>query len=175
MSFSDLASIGSFVSGVAVVVTLALLLIQTRQTNRNQRALMQQGRSARSAQLLTTLSEPRASDIVVRAEAGDLALTPAEAQSYMRLCGAFFSHYEDSYLQFRTGTLDRRGWEVDLATLKQFASMPSTRVAWSFLRGYWDGEYGDFVEAIMRETSSRLPPDYAEFWKARITEELALI
>jgi len=46
MSLSDLASIGSFVSGVAVVVTLALLLIQTRQANRNQKALMQQGRSA---------------------------------------------------------------------------------------------------------------------------------
>jgi hypothetical protein len=176
MSLSDLASIGSFVSGVAVVVTLALLLIQTRQANRNQKALMQQGRSARTVALLATLSEPRYGDIVVRAEACDLTLTPSEAQSYMRLCGAFFANCEDSYLQFRTGTLDRRGWEADLATLKQLASMPSARVAWSFVRGFWDGEFRDFVDALMRETTIRsLPPDYADFWKSRITEELASV
>ena len=109
MSLSDLASIGSFISGVAVVVTLALLLVQTRQTNRNQRALMQQGRCARTVSALMALSQPRQSDILVRAEAGDLTLTASEAQSYIRLCGAFFANYEDSFLQFRAGTLDRRG------------------------------------------------------------------
>jgi hypothetical protein len=173
MSLSDLASIGSFVSGVAVVVTLVLLLIQTRQTNRNQKALMQQGRSARMVASVMALAEPRQSDIIVRAEAGDLTLTASEAQSYMRLLGAFFGHYEDSYLQFRTGTLDRRGWEVDLTALTQLVSMPSTRVAWRFLRGYWHGEYGDFVDALMRDTASRRPPNYADFWNARMTEELA--
>ena len=80
MSLSDLASIGSFVSGVAVVVTLALLLIQTRQTNRNQKALMQQGRSARTVELLMTLSEPRQSEIIVRAEAGDLPVRVEQAK-----------------------------------------------------------------------------------------------
>jgi hypothetical protein len=136
---------------------------------------MQQGRSARSAELLMRLSEPRQSDIIVRAEAGDLTLTPSEAQSYIRLCAAFFSNYEDSFLQFRAGTMDRRSWEPDLATLKQFASNPANRVAWSFARGFWGGEYRDFVDALMRETTVRLPPDYAEFWKSRVTEELALI
>ena len=44
MSLSDLAALGSFISGVAVVVTLVFLLVQMRQTNRNQKSLMQQGR-----------------------------------------------------------------------------------------------------------------------------------
>jgi hypothetical protein len=174
MSLSDLASIGSFVSARVTTTAAPLLLVQTRQTIRNQRALMQQGRSARSAELLMRLSEPRPSDIIVRAEAGDLTLTPSEAQSYFRLCAAFFSNYEDSFLQFRAGTMDRRSWEPDLATLKQFASSPANRVAWSFARGFWDGEYRDFVDALMRETPSHLPPDYAAFWKSRMTEELAL-
>jgi len=175
MSLSDLASIGSFVSGVAVVVTLVLLLIQTRQTNRNQKALMQQGRSARSVDLMMTLSELRQSDIIVRAEAGDVTLTASEAQSYMRLSGAFFGNYEDSYLQFRAGTLDRRSWEVDLSVLKQFAARPPTRVAWSLLREFWVGEYRDYVDGLMREASVGLGPDYAEFWRARMTEELASV
>jgi len=46
MSHSDLAALGSFTSGIAVVATLVFLL-QIRQTVRNQRSLMQQGRTAR--------------------------------------------------------------------------------------------------------------------------------
>jgi hypothetical protein len=162
MSLSDLASIGSFISGVAVVVTLVLLLIQTRQTNRNQKALMQQGRSARTVELLMTLSEPRA-------EAGDLALTSAEVRSYFMLCGGFFWNYEDSFLQFRAGTLDRASWENDLASLKQFAALSSARMAWTFVRSFSGGTYRDFVDNLMLETTGGVPPDLSDIWKSGMT------
>ena len=58
MSLMDLASIGSFMSGVAVVVSLVYLALQVRQAQKNQRALMQQGRAARICDLLLRLSEP---------------------------------------------------------------------------------------------------------------------
>ena len=45
MSLADLASLAS---SVAVVVSLLFLGLQIRQSNRNQRSLMQQGRSARN-------------------------------------------------------------------------------------------------------------------------------
>jgi hypothetical protein len=59
MSLADLASLAS---SVAVVVSLLFLGLQIRQTNRNQRSLMQQGRSARNVELLSRLSDPRVSD-----------------------------------------------------------------------------------------------------------------
>jgi hypothetical protein len=40
MSLSDLASIGNFVSGIAVVESLVYLAIQTRQGVRNQRSII---------------------------------------------------------------------------------------------------------------------------------------
>jgi hypothetical protein len=43
MTLSDLASIGSLVSGVAVLVSLVYLSSQVRQTEKNQRALMESG------------------------------------------------------------------------------------------------------------------------------------
>src|SRR5689334_19355525 len=56
MSLSDLASIGSFVSGVAVLVSLVFLYFQmrqvteqVRQAEKNQRAVIQQARTTRSA------------------------------------------------------------------------------------------------------------------------------
>ena len=45
MSLSDLAAIGSFVSGIAVFFSFFFLALQLRQANRDQKALMQQGRT----------------------------------------------------------------------------------------------------------------------------------
>jgi hypothetical protein len=175
MAFSDFASVGSFVSSVAVVFMLGLLLVQTRQSNRNQRTFMQQGRAARSVDLVMRLTESRQSDLVVRGESGDLSLTAAEVQSYFRLCGAFYLHYEDSFLQFQAGTLDRASWTNDLATLSRFASNTGTRVAWTFIRGFSGGDYRAFVDGLMLDTKNRAPQTYAEFWRSRVTEELAAV
>ena len=44
MSLSDLASIGSFVSGIAVLASLIYLSLQVSQNTKHSRALIQQGR-----------------------------------------------------------------------------------------------------------------------------------
>src|SRR5712671_280467 len=58
MTLSDLASFGSLVGGLAVVITLVFLSIQTRQTNKNQRSLMQQGQTNRVASSLLAMATP---------------------------------------------------------------------------------------------------------------------
>jgi hypothetical protein len=68
MSLADLASLAS---SVAVVASLLFLGLQIRQSNRNQRSLMQQGRSARNVELLSRLSDPRVSDVISRAANGE--------------------------------------------------------------------------------------------------------
>ena len=70
MTLSDLAAIGSFISGLAVVITLAFLLLQMRQTNKNQRALMQHGRSTRNIETLARSLEPHVQPSFTRAMAG---------------------------------------------------------------------------------------------------------
>jgi hypothetical protein len=45
MILTDLTSLASLVSSVAVLVSLLFIGLQLRQSNRNQRSLMQQGRS----------------------------------------------------------------------------------------------------------------------------------
>jgi hypothetical protein len=46
MSLSDLASLGSFVSGIAVVLSFVFLAMQIRQSARNQRATIHNERTA---------------------------------------------------------------------------------------------------------------------------------
>jgi hypothetical protein len=87
MSLSDLASLGSFVSGVAVTVTLVFLLIQLRQNNHNQRAIMQQGRSAQQVDLLLRCADERLTAIRLKSLACDPTMNEQEieAATYMWL------------------------------------------------------------------------------------------
>jgi hypothetical protein len=92
MSLTDLAAVGNFVSGVAVVFSFIFLALQLRQANRNQRSLMQQGRSNR-----TRFTDPKMTDIILRAFHGDPDMTDAEYFAFYSVAGAIFVNYEDSF------------------------------------------------------------------------------
>ena len=174
MSLSDLASIGSFVSGLAVVVTLIFLLLQMRQANLNERALMQQMRSARTIDTLLKCSEPLASEALSRAFANDATMNDTEVRSYMSICLASLTNWEDSFLQHRAGTLDTVSFASDVATLKVFASLPSFRALWPTMRDTFSDDYRTYVDGLLRETKPvRAPYRTAALWKENLTKELA--
>jgi hypothetical protein len=167
MTISDISSLAS---SVAVIATLVFLVIQTRQTNRNQRSLMQQGRSERNLQVLIAMTGKDISDVITRAERADLSLTPGQVQSYLRLCGALFWHYEDSYLQFQAGTLDSESWTIDAQSLKVIMSFRSVRAAWRFVRQFSSGKYRTYVDRLLSETGEATPFDYSKVWVALLSE-----
>src|SRR5450432_96104 len=58
MSLSDLASLGSFVSGFAVLTSLVYLTLQVRQTERNQKSSIRHSRVSRIVELHVALADP---------------------------------------------------------------------------------------------------------------------
>ena len=78
MSLSDLASIGSLVSGVAILVSLIYLAIQVRQAEKNQRAVLNQGYITRVADYLRWYAESPINELRTRVIAGDTSFTAEE-------------------------------------------------------------------------------------------------
>jgi hypothetical protein len=173
MTLSDLASIGSFISGVAVVFSFIFLAFQIRQANQNQKSLMQQGRAIRTAELLFGMVTPHISEIVVRAEKLDTTLEPQDIQAYFRLSGAWFFNYEDSFMQHRAGTLDASVWEIDRAALQNLATNSSFRIAWRFVRTFSSGPFRDYFDDLVRAAKAEPPLDYSAVWSAGVAEELS--
>src|SRR5215472_13261165 len=99
MSLSDLASLGSFVSGVAVLATLVLLLLQMRQSNLNQRALMQQMRSARTIETLLKQAEPDIANAGRSVFLGEGDIDPGQLRSFVMIQVAVLTNFEDTFLQ----------------------------------------------------------------------------
>jgi hypothetical protein len=175
VTLSDLAAIGSFVSSAAVVATLAFLVLQMRQANKNQKALLQQGRSARVTALILKRTEPELSKALTRGLQADLAIEDCQVEAINAFFAALFWSIEDSFLQYRAGLLLPTSWETDAATLRGFFAVPACRVAWTMNRDLMGGEYREHVDALMRGIKPQGPSDILATWRTLMSHELAAV
>jgi hypothetical protein len=173
MSISDLAAIGSFVSGIAVAVTLVFLLIQIRQTNRNQRSLMQQGHLTMLVEASMRWAEPVMQDLIVRAEACDVTLGPSQIGSYLIMMQAVMRNFEDGFLQLKSGTLDAASLASDVEMVRVHFAAPPYRAAWRVLRNRFGADFREYVDALLREIKVEKSFDPMSQWKSFVVEELA--
>jgi hypothetical protein len=170
MSISDLSG---FISSIAVLATLILLLLQMQQTNRNQKALMQQGRSARITAQQAVTTEPTLAAAMVRGFASDTSLDPLQVRMINAFIQAFFWSHEDSFLQHKAGLLDEATWASDLASIRTALSAPAFRVGWKMARFQTGGVYRDFVDGQLHEVKVRKAFDEAAIWKRLMEKEIA--
>jgi hypothetical protein len=173
MSLSDLASLGGFVSGVAVAVTLLFTLFQLRQNNRAIRASMQQNRTARYAEQILRPTEPFLCQVVTKASEGNIEMRSDQVMAFVRHTASIFWNSEDVFLQNRLGTLDQEAFDSDVALLKGFLSIPAYRVGWKFNRHYASGEFQKFIDELVSETKMTPTVNFESEWKLLMTEELA--
>lgn len=175
MSLSDLASIGSFSSGIAVVFSFVFLALQMRQANKNQRALMQQGRVARTSELILRMTEPHMIGTIMRGGAGDLTMSAVEIETFVRGVVAMFLNWEDSFIQYSAGTIDATGMDSDLTAMRHFLSLPGYRGVWRTVgRRQFSGKFCEHVDALLGQASASKPRrDLSTAWKAHVAEELA--
>ena len=171
MTLSDISSLAS---SVAVFVTLVFLAVQAWQTNRNQRALMQQGRTARWMDIALRQTEPELAAALDQAWRADPALVASQVHAINLLNVAILWGIEDSFLQHRAGLLDDGSWATELATLRQQLAYPPMRVTWKMYRGNMTGRYRSFVDVLLNETKAMRTWDELTEWKALMAEEAAL-
>lgn len=106
MTLSDLASIGSLVSGVAVLVSLFYLNLQVRQTERNQRALINQGAMARDTAMVQMLREPAFATAMAKAIEGETNFTTLEYWHLNTVLRGLLGSLQDAWLQKKAGLID---------------------------------------------------------------------
>lgn len=175
MALSDLAAVGSFVSGIAVVFSFIFLALQIRQANRNQKSLMQQGRSTRNVEILLRMSDPYVSETIAEADKNCAALGSARIWAFYGFAGAVFWTYEDSFLQYQANALDIASWESDATTIKRLLGYPAYRVAWKMARDGMSGGYREYVDSVMREVKSNTTQTLTDLWQTYVTEELTTV
>jgi len=168
MSFADLGSLGALASAVAVLASLAYLNIQVRQTERNQRALLNQAVATRAVDALRWRAEPAIATLMTRVESGELEFTPMEITQLSFMLRITVAMNQDSHLQHGVGLVDRRTLELVQGGLRGHLRWPPFRAIWSMIRVEFPKETTDLVDAVMADTPLAQPRDLPAELKRRL-------
>ena len=172
MSLSDLASLGSFVSGVAVLISLIYLALQVRQTERNQQISIRHSRVSRTVELHLALAEAAVADAWLHGSGNPHEMTQTEVSQYIHLCRAYFFHFEDSFYQREEGLLNDDAFETVVAGVRLSARSPGWRAAWRMARPNFGGRFLDFMDGVVARSAVEPPADLSlEAWKLAFASE----
>jgi len=172
MSLSDLASVGSFVSGFAVLASLIYLALQVRATERNQQVSIRHSRASRTVDLHLALADPTAADAWQHGLASPQELTGTELSQFINLCRAHFFHFEDSFYQREGGLLNDEAFETVVAGARLSARSPGFRAAWKMARPNFGGRFRDFMDGVVAGPATEPPVGLSlEAWKVAFASE----
>jgi hypothetical protein len=179
MSLSDLAAIGSFVSGFAVLASLIFLYFQlgqvhaqVLQTEKNQRALMNQNVISRGVEWNTLLMQPDNVDRQIKILSGTTEFTEREIQQIFLNYRNVLLSAQDVHVQHRTGLLDQAIFDSSLDGLKGHISSAAFRAYWKTARMSATPEWMAYVDRLIAETPLRPRSELAAQFKADIEEVL---
>jgi hypothetical protein len=172
MSLGDLASIGSFISGLGVLISLIYLGLQVRQAKVHQQGAIRQGRASRIVDLLSGLADPALSDACARGNAGDPAISQTQLQQYQFICLAIFYHYEDEYFQHKEGLTNDAAFASFVKSATRVMTIPGLRVLWRAQREDFIPEFVKFIDGLV---AAPMAPeiDALAHWKAAVAAELS--
>ena len=172
MTLSDLASLGSLVSGCAVLTSLIYLALQVRQTERNQQISIRHSRVSRIVELQLALADPALAAAWLHGSGKPQELTETELGQYISLCRAFFFHFEDSFYQREEGLLNDDAFETVVAGARLWARSPGLRAAWKIMRPNFGGRFLDFMDGVVAGAGVEPPVDLSlEAWNAAFASE----
>jgi hypothetical protein len=178
MSLSDLASLGSFVSGLAVLVSLIFLYFQVRQVKqqvrqaeRNQQAAIRQGRAGRSVAISMGAADSGLADALFKATSGSPDLTALDVYRFGRYCHAVFINHEDAFYQNQDGLLTDSAFAAVVGTLKTALSRPGFRVQWKQARARYGAEFTEFMDKLVAETPVEMGSSDPAEWRNALAAE----
>lgn len=153
-------------SSAAVALSLFYVALQVRQAEKNQRALMQQGRADRAWEGAFRVADPALSAVFYKGLRSPDDLSADELDQFLSICRAAFLSGEDSFLQHKSGLLDRTAYASFVAGLKGYVSgAPGLRAAWRLTSDQFGTEYVAFMDAILSSTPRTRAVSPLALWK----------
>jgi hypothetical protein len=127
------------------------LALQIRQSARNQRSLIDRGRSEQVGAWLQFIASPEMAPLVIRGHAGDPAMTAEEKQRYAWAVYPMILHYEDSFYQHREGMMSEVQFTSICNQVHDSARYPGVRRTWSEVRDRFPADFQRFADPILNE------------------------
>ena len=170
MNLSDLASIGSFLSGVAVLLSLVYLTLQVRQARAHQQSLIKQGRANLLSDLCFRGADPAVADAWRKGTSGAADITATQLEQFYWMCRGVFFNAEDTFYQHKAGLVSDETFAAYTVGTRAHNSNPGVRAQWRRLRPAFMADFAAFMDATMEGPLSPAS-DALAAWQADIAAE----
>jgi hypothetical protein len=164
MSLEQIYYVSQSVAAIAVVASIVYLAQQVRQSERIQRAMVQQGRADRASHRAMIMASPELAAIVQRGLAGSKELTREQFNQWTLICRSLFITVEDSFLQRKAGLLDDVAYHSWEAGTRTFFSSPGLRASWQLASGQYGKETRQFIDSMIKQSATARPNDAFSEW-----------
>ncbi|MBS0470275.1 MAG: hypothetical protein JSR60_04320 [Proteobacteria bacterium] len=164
MTLTDLASLGSLASGIAVLISLLYLAAQVKQATKHTRAQISQNRISRMADQQMRLAEGELGGIVGRGRRGDGAMSADEIGRFMAFMRAQFWSAEDNFLQHREQMLADEMFASFRASMTGLMRGAGTQAAWELSRESFVPEFRAFMDDVAKDARAAGFNDLAAPW-----------
>ena len=178
MTLSDLAALGSFVSGLAVLVSLVFLYFQLRQVNRqvkqaekNQQAMIRQARSTRTVDIALRGTELPLSEAMEEVMSGSNNVSPIALRQFASYWRASFYSWEDAFYQHLEGLLSELAFDALSVNVKAIMRTIPFRAQWRIWRFQYGPEFVAWMDALIAQTPGQESFELPELWKAALAAE----
>jgi hypothetical protein len=177
MSLSDLASLGSFVSGFAVLVSLFLLYFQlrqlnqqARQTEKNQKAAISQGRAKNAMDVLASGTEPSVADALDKGMRGEEGVSETRLRQFYQYSRALFWNWEEAFYQHEDGLLAESAFYRLKVNIDSLMRNIGIQAQWRIQRQTFGAEFVAWMNRLVAETRIDKPTDPLVLWRSALEE-----
>jgi hypothetical protein len=167
MTLSDLASIGSLVSGVAVLVSLVYLAQQIRQSTKHTRAQIQQGRIQRITEQQLAFAQADMSAAWLAANGQDATPDAIRARQFRQQCIILYVGWDDTLSQYHDGLVSEEQFaRFRRQMILMLQTSPAARAYFANNEmGSSDDRLATFVARLLADAEASLtaapPPEVA--------------
>lgn len=173
MSLSDIASIATVISSLAVLASLVYLSLQMRQTEKNQRALTDQGTSTRNIDIIMFHAQPEMNALTTRVATGDTDFTAEELGLLSIRLRTTMLTSQDILIQSKAGLVDRITLENNVAVLRFVLAQPVYRALWFGSRRGYSSEWQEYIGKLIEDIPVARPSDPVATFKADLARVMA--
>ncbi len=148
MDLTQLANLGEFIGGIAVLVTLLYLAVQVRSGAREQRSTAAREATREMAAVYhTVVDSEEVAEIWLKGMEGFEDLGRTDRLRFGGVLGHFFRLFEQLFFQHRDGALEAVIWEGFENSLHDIAGYPGFRSWWPTRSHWYSAPFREFVEA----------------------------
>jgi hypothetical protein len=172
MSLEEIYYVSQAIAAVAIIGSLVLVIIQLRQSDKTQRALVHQTRADRNVLVARNMVDADVARLFAKAASHEANFSAAEIVQLMGLLRVQVMAVDDTIWQRSVGLLDDTAVEGAWQSSKALLALPALRATWPLVRpGFADSLATEFEKRAIQGVAI-FSPEWEEAWRASYAQIL---